>query len=148
MDLFTSLDGYTATTDDPRENHGWTELTGQVAAVYARLTPEERAHAAIFAGNYGEASALNFFGPALGLPPAISGHNNYWLWGPHGYDGSVLVEVGGTCFADEHAYASAIVAAHFDDPWTMSYERHRPIWICRSPRMTLPALWPQIKTYI
>jgi hypothetical protein len=133
---------------DWADMHGWPELTAQVAQVYRSLPPDERTKAVIFTGNYGEASALNFFGPALGLPPAISGHNNYWLWGTRGYDGSVLIEVGGDCFSDMRAYASTTVAAHFDDPWTMSYERGRPISICRSPRMSLSALWPMLKTYI
>ena len=47
-------------------------------------------------GNYGEAAAIDIYGSRLGLPPAISGHNNYWIWGPRGHDGSVVIEIGGT----------------------------------------------------
>ncbi|HEY1682051.1 MAG TPA: glycosyltransferase family 39 protein [Candidatus Tumulicola sp.] len=140
--------GATATLpNDWADMHGWPELAQQVATVYYSLRSDEQARAGIFASNYGEASAINFFGPAYGLPTAVSGHNNYWLWGPHGYDGSVLIEVGGHCFADGHIYASAIEAGHFDNPWTMSYEQHQPITICRRPTMTLQALWPQLKNY-
>src|SRR5205823_4997724 len=66
---------------DFADRHGWQELAATVASVHARLTSEERASCAIVTGNYGEAGAIDRFGPRLGLPPARSGHNNYWLWG-------------------------------------------------------------------
>ncbi|HEY3674576.1 MAG TPA: glycosyltransferase family 39 protein [Candidatus Tumulicola sp.] len=133
--------------NDWADMHGWPELVAQVAATYNRLPPAERWQTGIFTGNYGEAAAIDFFGPALGLPPALSGHNNYWLWGPGLYNGSTLLEVGGHCFADEHAYASATVVAYIDDPWAMSYERHRPIALCRGARMSLQQLWPKLRSY-
>jgi hypothetical protein len=140
--------GATATLpNDWADMHGWPELVAQVAAVYNRLPPAERWQTGIFTSNYGEASAIDFFGPALGLPPALSGHNNYWLWGPGVYNGSTLLEVGGHCFADEHAYAHATVVAYIDDPWAMSYERHRPITICAGALVSLPQLWPQLRNY-
>jgi hypothetical protein len=44
--------------------------------------------------NYGEASALNFVGDRNGLPPAITGHSNYYLCGPGGCTGEVMITVG------------------------------------------------------
>ncbi|MGZ3460042.1 MAG: ArnT family glycosyltransferase, partial [Archangium sp.] len=76
------------------DQHGWEELAASVAEVYQRLPPETRAHTALFAQNYGEAGALDWFGPAHGLPPARSGHNNYFLWGPGDEPENILV-VGG-----------------------------------------------------
>ena len=64
------------------DRFGWPEMAQATAAVYHELTPEEQAVTAIFARNYGEAGAIDFYGPALGLPKAISGHLNYWYWGP------------------------------------------------------------------
>jgi hypothetical protein len=61
---------------------GWPELAHEVAAVYLSLPPEERAQTGIWAGNYGEAGAINLFGPKLGLPTAYSRHQNLWYWGP------------------------------------------------------------------
>jgi hypothetical protein len=61
---------------------GWREMAAAVAAVYRDLPPDERAHAVFFAPNYGEAAALDVYGPALGGQPVISGHNSYFLWGP------------------------------------------------------------------
>jgi len=61
---------------------GWRNMAVQVAAVYHGLPPEDQAHAVIFAYNYGDAGAIDYYGPGLGLPNAISGHNNYYLWVP------------------------------------------------------------------
>ena len=74
---------------------GWPELAGRVAEIYRSLTPDERKQAVFLGNNYGEAAAIDVFGRSLGLPPAISGHNNYYLWGPRGHDGSVVIRLGG-----------------------------------------------------
>ena len=60
-----------------------------------RCRPTSARSARIFTYNYGQAGAIDFFGPRYGLPPAISPHNNYWLWGPRGATGEVLIIVGG-----------------------------------------------------
>ena len=62
--------------------HGWREMAEAVAGVVRSLPPEDRAKACVFGQNYGEAGAVEYFARDLGLPPAISGHNSYWLWGP------------------------------------------------------------------
>jgi 4-amino-4-deoxy-L-arabinose transferase-like glycosyltransferase len=64
------------------DQFGWPEMVGSVAHVYHHLQPEDQKRAAIFCQNYGEAGAIDFFGPKLGLPPVISGHQNYFFWGP------------------------------------------------------------------
>src|SRR5262249_36771603 len=75
--------------------HGWPQLAAKVAAIYHALPPQDRAKAAFFGRNYGDAAAIDVYGARLGLPPAISGHNNYYLWGPRGHDGSVIITLGG-----------------------------------------------------
>jgi hypothetical protein len=64
------------------DQFGWPELASEVASVYNSLSPEERAKTGVWAGNYGEAGAINLFGPKLGLPRAYSRHQNHWYWGP------------------------------------------------------------------
>jgi len=64
------------------DQFGWPEMARQVAAIYDSLPPADRAMTGIWAGNYGEAGAINEFGPALGLPTAYSRHQNHWYWGP------------------------------------------------------------------
>src|SRR5690554_4863360 len=67
--------------DNFREQIGWPELVETVAEIHHDLPPEERMQTGILAGNYGEAGAINLYGPAYGLPKAISGINSHWLRG-------------------------------------------------------------------
>ncbi len=64
------------------DQFGWPEMVNEVAGIYNSLSPDERAQTGIWAGNYGEAGAINLFGPKLGLPRAYSRHQNHWYWGP------------------------------------------------------------------
>ncbi len=133
---------------DFADMHGWPQLATLVARVYDSLPPQQRAKAAIAASNYGEAAAIDFFGAEYHLPPVISGHNNYWLWGTHGYDGTIVIDVNGDCGAREHLFRSRQLAATFDAPWIMSYEQNLPIMICRGIREPLSEIWPKVKHYI
>src|ERR1044071_1559708 len=73
------------------DQFGWEEMVQSVARVYTSLPPDEQKRAAIFCQNYGEAGAIDFFGPKYGLPPALSGHQNYFLWGPRDWTGEVAL---------------------------------------------------------
>lgn len=129
---------------DWADMHGWPELAATVTKVYDSLAPADRTQAVVFAGNYGEASAVAFFSPQI---PVISEHNQYWLWGTHGYSGNVLVQIGGTCFQSDKYFASRTLATTFKDPWAIEYENNLPIWICRGIKKPLSAIWPDIKSY-
>jgi 4-amino-4-deoxy-L-arabinose transferase-like glycosyltransferase len=136
--------------EDWADMHGWPELAAAVARVYDGLAPAQRSQAAIVASNYGEAAAIDFFGPRYGLPPAISGHNNYWLWGTHGYNGNVVIDVNGDCgaTAQPSLFRSRRVAAHVDTPWVISYERDIPIGLCEGITQPLSVVWPKLRHYI
>jgi hypothetical protein len=133
---------------DWADMQGWPELAAAVAKVFASLPPGDQARTAIVAGNYGEAAAIDFFGPRLGLPPALSGHNQYFLWGPRGRDGQILIDVGGDCGASAHLFEHVERAAVFASPLGMPYEDGLPIMLCRGIRRPLPELWPAIKLYL
>jgi hypothetical protein len=137
-----------AITSNFADMHGWPELARTVAGVYAALPPEQRAHAAILASNFGEAAAIDFYGGAYALPPALSGHNNYWVWGPRGYDGSVVIEVNGTCEEPGLFRLRRPRVATFHSPWVMPAEDGIPISICAQPNQPLAAYWPRLRTYI
>jgi dolichyl-phosphate-mannose-protein mannosyltransferase len=133
---------------DWADMHGWPELVATIAGVYNSLPPDQRSQAAIVASNYGEAAAIDFFGRPYGLPPAVSGHNNYWLWGTHGYTGNVIIDVHGDCGSSERLFASSRRAAVFDAPWVISYEHDVPIMVCNGIKVPLSTLWPKLKDYI
>src|SRR5260370_7956238 len=75
---------------------GWQEQVHAVAGVYQSLPESERAQAVVLAYNYGEASAINYLGSKLGLPRAISGHNQYGFGGPGAMTGQIAVAIGCT----------------------------------------------------
>jgi len=136
-----------ALPSDWADMHGWPELAATVTQVYQSLSPSERAQAVIVAQNYGEAAAIDFFEGSNGLPPVISGHNQYYLWGTRGRSGNVLIDVGGDCGADEHLFESSERAATFTSPWIAPYEDHLPIMVCRGIKKPLAELWPRVKSY-
>jgi 4-amino-4-deoxy-L-arabinose transferase-like glycosyltransferase len=126
---------------------GWPELTQTVAQVYQSLPESDRAQAAIFTSNFGEASAIDLFGKDYGLPPALSGNNNYWIWGPRGFNGNVTIDVNGDLKTDLKRFREAKVVTVFHNPYAMPYEDNLPIIVCRGIKTPLPALWPQLKDY-
>jgi 4-amino-4-deoxy-L-arabinose transferase-like glycosyltransferase len=125
--------------------HGWPKLARTVAYVVNALPPGERQRAVIVTGNYGEAAAIQFFGKDL--PPVISGHNQYFLWGTHGASGNVLIDVGGDCGASEHLFHRSQLAATFHAKYVMPYEDDMPIMLCRGIKKPLAQVWPAVKHY-
>lgn len=126
---------------------GWPQMANAVADVYRSLPVHDRTNAVIAASNYGEAAAIEYFGAGRGLPPVISGHNQYFLWGTHGASGKVLVDVNGDCGKSAHLYRSARVATRFHAPYVMPYEDAIPIMVCRGISKPLAAIWPAVKNY-
>jgi hypothetical protein len=127
--------------------HGWRDMAEAVAGVVRTLPEEERNEACIFGQNYGEAGAMEYFGPALGLPPAISAHNSYWLWGPGGCDGGVMIVLGDNRERLEELFESVELGGTSTCRDCMPYENDLPIWICRGPREPLSELWPEIRHF-
>jgi 4-amino-4-deoxy-L-arabinose transferase-like glycosyltransferase len=129
------------------DEFGWRELERTVARVYAALPARERQQAAILASNYGEAAALDVYGVADHLPPALSEQNQYYLWGTHGYDGSIIIAVNASPRRSARICDHSTVVAHFGVPYAMPYERNRPIVVCRGTRVPLSVAWPHFKRY-
>jgi hypothetical protein len=129
------------------DQFGWLEMAEVVARAYESLEKDEKAECAIFAQNYGEASAIDFFGPRFGLPPAVSGHNNYWVWGPGERSASVLIAIGGREEDYRKAFAVVTEVARTQCEFAMPYENDLPIFICRGPQVVLRDIWPRLKHY-
>jgi 4-amino-4-deoxy-L-arabinose transferase-like glycosyltransferase len=124
----------------------WEDMVAAVAGVYHSLTPEEQARTAIFCDNYGEAAAIDFFGGRYGLPKAISGHQNYFLWGPRNYTGESMILVGENPDGAKKVFASVEVAATLQTPYALWYE-NRPILLCRGLTWNLETSWPRVKRW-
>jgi len=126
------------------EEIGWPELVETVARVRDSLPPEDRAHTGILAGNYGEAGAINLFGPKYGLPPVISGVNSFWA---RGYGdpppGTVIVLGHSAGFLNEN-FTSCRVAAHSWNRFGVENEEtldYPDIYICRGLRKPWGEFW-------
>lgn len=126
------------------DQFGWPELVAEVARIYHALPESERAKAAILTGNYGEAGAIDLFGPRLGLPTAISGHQTYWFWGPRGATGEVTIVLQYRRETLERNCASVERAGEHFHPWGMA-EENGPIHVCRGLKTPMPELWPRLK---
>ena len=126
---------------------GWPEMAAKVAAVYNALPKDERARAVFYGRDYGEAAALDIYGPSPNGPPVIAGHNTYYLWGPRGFDGSVVIVLDGDVTPLMKNYKRVTVVGRIDSPFAQSWEAHMPIYVLRDPRVPLKTLWPQLKYY-
>ena len=129
------------------EEMGWRELEGRVANAYRALPAATRARTAIFTTNYGEAAAIDIYGRRDGLPPAISGDNQYYLWGPRDYDGSVIILINGDLPAWRARCDTVEVVDRFGVPLAVPFERERPISICRGLHGGLAHAWPTLKRF-
>jgi hypothetical protein len=131
------------------EQIGWPDLVSQVAGAWRSLPESERADAAIFASNYGEAGAIDRFGPSLGLPQAYSGHNSYWWWGPPPATTHTLIAVG---FENrgylESWFGSVRRVGTITNPWDVQNDEDGlPIWIVSDPKQPWPEIWDQARHY-
>jgi Dolichyl-phosphate-mannose-protein mannosyltransferase len=124
---------------------GWPEQVEAVAKVYQALPVEDRSGTAILAYNYGEASAIDYFGPRLGLPRATCGHNQYGFWGPDKRPTEVVVAIGFRKAELGKLFSDVLPAANVHSQYALPEERDLTIFVCRKPKLSLLASWPQLK---
>jgi hypothetical protein len=126
---------------------GWPELVRSVDSVAAVLSPEDREDAVVLASDSGQAGAIDLFGPALSLPPVISGRGDFWQWGTAGASGRVVIAVGGDeAFLHAH-FASVALVTVFGHSLAGPSERRVRIYLCRDAVAPLDVMWPDFKSY-
>jgi Dolichyl-phosphate-mannose-protein mannosyltransferase len=125
---------------------GWRELAALVARYYNSLPPEERRKTAIYADFYGEAGAIDLFGPALGLPTAISGHHSYWYWGPRGSTGDSVILIGYDRGAMRHHCASFTLVGTPHARWARP-DQLTPVYHCRGLDYDLTKEWRRFRHF-
>jgi len=128
------------------DEFGWQEMVEKVANVYNSLPPEERARTAIFSNNWGDAAAVDFYGPRYGLPQAISAHNAYWIWGPGKYDGSTMIILHSDGRGDREHFQSVQAVARVEHPYSRRDE-YFDIYLCRGLKWNLQDVWPKLKHF-
>jgi 4-amino-4-deoxy-L-arabinose transferase-like glycosyltransferase len=127
---------------DAGETVGWPAFVSEIATAYRSIPPRQRSSAIVLASNYGEAGAVDRFGPADGLPAAYSGHNAFWYWGPPPAAATTAIVVGysrgqlGFC-------GSLRLALRLNNHEDVSDdEQGQPVWICEQLRQSWQAIWP------
>ena len=126
---------------------GTEERVAAVARVYQALPREERARCAIWGRDYGEAGAIDFFGRAYGLPHAISGHQNYYLWGPGPYSGECVITVNITTEVLKPWFDRVELADTVNCEYCMPDKASAPIHVCRGLKQPLQDFWPKVKCW-
>jgi hypothetical protein len=129
------------------DRFGWPEQVALIARVYHSLPPGEQRIACIFASNYGEAGALQQFGGQYHLPAPISGHNAFYIWGPEGCNGQVIISIGVTAQTATQAFGSVTLAATTSCTACVDSENDAPILILRDPKEPFSMIWAQAKMY-
>lgn len=135
---------------DFREELGWQELAGEVARIWKSLSPAERQRTTIFCTNYGEAGALDLYGPALGLPRPISGANAFWQRGYGDGRATTVIVLGASREDVEGACRSVTLAGHVTNRYGVANEEsseHPDIFLCRELKFTWAQLWPRTREF-
>lgn len=127
--------------------HGWEELAQSVRSIYLRLPQDEQSEVAVLTWNYGQAGAIDYFRRQYELPPAISGHNNYYLWGPGSRSLSTLISVGIPENLLRRFYAEVRPLGPVNCAYCMPNERNAEIFLSRHPLRSVREHWSEFKHY-
>ena len=128
------------------DEFGWEEMVAATAQVYQSLPPDLRAKTGILAGTYGDAGAIDFFGPRYGLPKSISPHQNYYLWGPRQYTGESLILLHYDLADAQRSCQIVQEGPTLNNPYAMQ-EEHYTILVCHNSKLPLSQAWPLLKVW-
>lgn len=130
------------------DQFGWREIVSEVNVVWQKIPPAERPDCAIFGQDYGQAGAIDWFGPQYGLPPALSGHQTWFLWGPRHYSGNCAIVLDDSPRRLAEIYNHVELVGYTpDNPY--ANVRHLPVYICKDPKSPgwLQREWPRLKKW-
>lgn len=128
---------------------GWEELASAVSKVYESLPDQEKKVTVVFALNYGEAGALEYYSSQYKLPPVVCPHNSYWYWAdPDTSRIKTVIITGGNIEQHKSACRDVTLAAIHKTKYSMPYENNLPIYICRNIYRSLKEIWQQSRTFI
>jgi hypothetical protein len=127
------------------DQFGWQEIVAETAVAWNQLSPAERNDCGIFGQDYGQAGAIDFFGPIYGLPPSLSGHQTWFLWGPGKYSGNCMIVLDDSRERLEELWTNVqFVGTSADNPYAL--EKQIDVYICRGSKFGHWAdFWPNVK---
>jgi Dolichyl-phosphate-mannose-protein mannosyltransferase len=129
------------------DQFGWKEIADETEVAWNRIPSKERADCGIFAQDYGQAGAIDFFGRAHGMAGAMSGDRTYFLWGPRGYSGNCMIVL------DDRQEILQRYWEHIEyigisapDPYAL--EQQIPVFLCKGKRFdSWTNVWPHLKRW-
>jgi hypothetical protein len=119
-------------------------MAEKVASIHRSLPEAERAKAAVFGQNYGQAGALDMYGPRLGLPAALSGHLAYHEWGPPVEEPEVMIVLDDDRPRLDELFEKVEYGGRVEHAYSMPYQ-HFDVWVCRGLKVPLARLWPSLR---
>jgi hypothetical protein len=126
---------------------GWEGLAKDVSAVYLSLPEADRATAAVFVRNYGEAASLEYYAAKYPLPRVVCPHNSYWFWGYPKEGFGTLIVLG---YGEEDVRKSldeVTRAAVHTCRYCIPYENDMPIYVGRGQRVPAAEIWRSSKVF-
>ncbi len=123
------------------DRFGWENMAATVSSVYRTLTPDQKEDCVVVTRNYGEAGAINYFRKRYELPPAVSEHNNYYLWGPGRTTGKALIVIGVSPEELQKEFESVEQRAVVVSPYAMPYETDLPVCVCFGLKIPIEEAW-------
>ncbi|MFQ5766868.1 MAG: ArnT family glycosyltransferase [Acidobacteriota bacterium] len=129
------------------DRFGWENMASVVASVYEALPTPDKPATMIVGSNYGEAGAINYYGPDLGLPSAVSTHNSHYLWGPGPVEPEVMISIGGRRERLEELFEHVTHVATVTSTYAMPYESNLPIFVLRGLKIPLEEAWRTGKNF-
>ncbi len=131
------------------DQFGWEEMVRTIARAYDQLSPEDKRRVGVFCQNYGQAGAVDFFGPKYGLPSAICDHQNYYLWGPRDRTGDLMLVIDSAKGEEREQFRAVEDLGVVDSsPWAMPWEQRQHLYLCHDLKGSLRDLWPKVKEWL
>jgi hypothetical protein len=129
------------------DQFGWKEIADETEVAWNRIPSKERADCGIFAQDYGQAGAIDFFGRAHGMAGAMSGDRTYFLWGPRGYSGNCMIVLDDRQEILQHYWEHIeYIGTSAPDPYAL--EQQIPVFLCKGKKFdSWTNVWPHLKRW-
>jgi hypothetical protein len=127
---------------------GWHDFVREVAEAWSRIRPAERAQTSILVDDYGEAASIDYYGAAYGLPPALSGHNQYWYWGLRGQSPRNMLVVQNSPGQPRPYSTATTLLGTTESLYARSFENGKAIVYCRGLKISLKREWTDERVLI
>ena len=128
------------------DQFGWEEMTAVVAKAYQAVPEELRSRTAIFGQSFGQAGAIDLFGPKYGLPQALSGHQSYFLLGPRDSTWDSMFILDDREEVLQKLFTVVEKVGRVEHPYSMP-DQHFDVFYCRGPKFDPKDLWPKLKKW-